>query len=194
VPAAAEEVPPPDWVTHPPKSVPNVYRRLVSSSWYPSEEECRTKIDPKIEQAVSNYLHQTVGDHGMGLVHSLPQLGITRDFIYDNLVTNEFCQTQDFSHTEEPLSNLHYLLEIDSADTDFMVAQWRSHARMHRIAWVRNLMVGVMLSLAGVLGLIKIDTATKGYYTKRLFIGVPAAIIGGMMLIVATAEWWDKFF
>jgi hypothetical protein len=190
---AADVVPPPDWVKYPPKSVPNVYRRVVSSSWYPSEAECRSRIDPQVEQAVSNYLHQTVGGTGMGLVQSLPQLGITSDYIRDNLISNEFAERRGFAH-EDGLTNLHVLLEIDSADSDFMTAQWRAHARMHRIAWVRNLMVGVMVSLAGVLGLIKVDTATKGYYTKRLFIGVPAAIIGGVMLIVATAEWWDRYF
>lgn len=187
------EVPVPDWVSHPPKSVPNVYRHVVNSSWYPTEEDCRARINPLIEEAVINYLHQTVGDHGMGLVHSLPQLGITSDFIRDNLVADEFYKTRGFEH-EDGLTNLYVLLEIDSVESDFMVAQWRAHARLHRIAWVRNLMVGVMLSLAGVLGLIKIDTATKGYYTKRLFIGVPAAIIGGVMLIAATSQWWDRYF
>jgi hypothetical protein len=38
--------------------------------------------------------------------------------------------------------------------------------------------------LGFVFGLLKIDTWTKGYYTKRLFIGVPAMIIGGFMLLV----------
>ena len=32
-------------------------------------------------------------------------------------------------------------------------------------------------------GLLKIDTWTKGYYTKRLFLGVPAVIIGGVLLL-----------
>ena len=31
-------------------------------------------------------------------------------------------------------------------------------------------------------GLLKVDTWTKGYYTKRLFLGVPAAIIGFVAL------------
>ena len=34
-----------------------------------------------------------------------------------------------------------------------------------------------------VFALLKIDTWTKGYYTKRLFLGVPAAIIGGLLLM-----------
>jgi hypothetical protein len=32
------------------------------------------------------------------------------------------------------------------------------------------------------LGMLKVDTATKGYYTKRLFLGVPLGIIGYFVL------------
>ena len=43
---------------------------------------------------------------------------------------------------------------------------------------------GSILGFIGlVFGLLKIDTWTKGYYTKRLFIGVPAAIIAGLLLL-----------
>jgi hypothetical protein len=36
-------------------------------------------------------------------------------------------------------------------------------------------------------GLLKIDSWTKGYYTKRLFIGVPAVIIGIIALLALVA-------
>ena len=45
---------------------------------------------------------------------------------------------------------------------------------------------GSVLGLVGLaLGLLKVDTWTKGYYSKRLFLGVPAAIIGGLALLFA---------
>ena len=37
-----------------------------------------------------------------------------------------------------------------------------------------------LLSL--VFALLKVDTWTKGYYSKRLFLGVPLAIIGVLLL------------
>jgi hypothetical protein len=43
---------------------------------------------------------------------------------------------------------------------------------------------GSVLGLIGLaFGLLKVDTWTKGYYTKRLFLGVPAAIIMGATLL-----------
>jgi hypothetical protein len=43
---------------------------------------------------------------------------------------------------------------------------------------------GSILGLLGLIyGLLKVDTWTRGYYTKRLFLGVPAAIIGLLALL-----------
>ena len=54
-------------------------------------------------------------------------------------------------------------------------------------------MVGVgAVSILGLVGLVfallKVDTATKGYYTKRLFIGVPLAILGFFGLYAMLVE------
>lgn len=168
----------PDWVKQPPKSVPNVYRRVVESSWQPSTDECRVAVDPRIEQAVLEYLQAQVTKQGGGHVPSLDELHITNDMLRENVIADEFYWTRDFEEIETPQTNLYVLLEMDQVDKGVLLAQWRDYARVSRIEWVRNAMLGVLASLAGVLGLMKLDTATKGYYTKRLFIGVPAAIIG----------------
>jgi hypothetical protein len=47
-------------------------------------------------------------------------------------------------------------------------------------AFGATLVVG---GLALAYGLLKVDTWTRGYYSKRLFVGVPAAIIGVVWLL-----------
>jgi hypothetical protein len=47
---------------------------------------------------------------------------------------------------------------------------------------------GILGLLFTVWGLLKVDTATKGYYSKWLFVGVPAAIIGTTLLSVLVAR------
>ena len=48
---------------------------------------------------------------------------------------------------------------------------------------------GSILGLLGcVFAVLKIDTATKGYYTKRLFLGVPLAILGMFGLYAMLVE------
>ena len=41
----------------------------------------------------------------------------------------------------------------------------------------------VLALLSLVFALLKVDTWTRGYYSKRLFLGVPLAIIGGLLLV-----------
>jgi hypothetical protein len=61
--------------------------------------------------------------------------------------------------------------------------RWEELRRGERFAVV-GAGAGSVLGLIGVVfGLLRVDTWTKGYYTKRLFLGVPAAIIGVLALL-----------
>jgi len=65
---------------------------------------------------------------------------------------------------------------------------WDNYRRTERFEMV-TAGAGSVLGLLGlVFGLLKIDTWTKGYYSKRLFIGVPAAIIGVIFILVVWSE------
>ena len=65
------------------------------------------------------------------------------------------------------------------------MARWGDFERESRLTAI-GLLSGSVLGMIGlVFGLLKVDTATKGYYSKRLFLGVPAAIIGLFALAVA---------
>ncbi|WP_425396277.1 hypothetical protein [Aeoliella sp.] len=180
----AEEIP--DWVRQPPKSVPNVHRRVLESSWYGTTDECLHKLeDGPIEAAVVEHLRElAVEDSMQSYVHipSLRSLGITKRYLREKVIKDEFYETGDFEH-QPNMKNLHVLLEFDSRTSDDLLARWRDHARQGTITAVGLGMGGILACLAGVLGLIKLDTYTKGYYTKRLFIGVPAAIIGIGLII-----------
>jgi hypothetical protein len=182
-PASAEAKP--DWVQEPPKSVENVYRQVVESSWYPDAQTCQQQIRGPVDQAISAYLYELRPDViGQSVsVPPLEQLGITPRYIRENLIADEYYETRYVEHLAKDMVNLHALVEFDRTDTDFVVAKWRDHLRQKSVVRVAMALAGVLASLAGVLGLIKLDTFTKGYYTKRLFIGVPAAIIGTGVLL-----------
>lgn len=179
-----EEIP--DWVRQPPKSVPNVHRQVVQSDWYGTPAECLAKLENgPIEQLVEAYIRELAIEESRRSYVSVPRLerlGITKRYIRENLIKEQFYETKDFDH-QPNMKNLHVLLEYDSRTTDDLLARWRTYARQDSMEAVGMGMAGVLICLAGVLGLVKLDTYTKGYYTKRLFIGVPAAIIGIGFLI-----------
>lgn len=73
---------------------------------------------------------------------------------------------------------LYTLIEFTPAVDKQLLQSWDAFRRRDRFAAV-GLGAGVIVSALGfVYGLLKVDTWTKGYYTKRLFLGVPAVIAG----------------
>jgi hypothetical protein len=181
----------PDWVRQPPKSVPNVHRVAIESGWFDNRSTCERMVDQIAYREVSTYLQALAFEEtgGSTYVPLLAELGISPRFVRENYYSETeapYLEVRDFSHADG-MQNLHVLLEFDRNDTDNLLARWRAYERQERIQVVAVMMGGVLATLAGALGLIKLDTYTKGYYTKRLFIGVPAAIIGvlGMMAMLS---------
>ncbi|MGI9456544.1 MAG: hypothetical protein ACR2NU_08275, partial [Aeoliella sp.] len=182
----------PAWVTLPPKRVGNVYRRVLQAGPYATADECQQYIRSGIELAVKQYIGEMADAemHGRASHPSLDRLGISLRYIQERIVSEEYYETVRSSVSDD-MKTLHVLLEIDHRTHSDLMQHWRAYERRDRIAGVAVLSGGLLAALAGVLGLIKLDTHTKGYYTKRLFIGVPLAIIG---LLILTAELWDGLF
>lgn len=172
----------PEWVRNPEKSVPHVYRRLIESDWRDSAETCQRHNALKIENAVHEYIQELANEHTYGAyVPSLAELGVTPRYIREQILKEHYYASRDFAH-QSGMVNLYQQLEFDSRVSEDLAGRWRTFARQQHVAGVAVMSGSVLAVLAGVLGLIKLDTYTKGFYTKRLFIGVPAAIIGGILL------------
>lgn len=175
----------PEWVKNPEKSVPHVYRRLIESDWRDSADTCQRHNAIKIEQAVHEYVQELANEHTYGAyVPSLAELGVTPRYIREQILKEHHYASRDFAH-QSGMVNLYQQLEFDSRVSEDLASRWRTYARQQNVAGIAVVSGSVLAALAGVLGLIKLDTYTKGFYTKRLFIGVPAAIIGFIMLVDA---------
>lgn len=68
-------------------------------------------------------------------------------------------------------------LEISPQQDQFLVESWKRYARRDGIAMAMAASATVLGVLGLAFALLKVDTWTRGYYSKRLFLGVPAAII-----------------
>jgi hypothetical protein len=108
-------------------------------------------------------------------------MGIGIDFIRSEIAKKEYVETVERSFG--PMKKLYVQVEFSPSIDQELRQRWEEVRRQDRFAVV-GVGAGSVLGLLGlVFGLLKVDTWTKGYYTKRLFFGVPAAIIGLITLL-----------
>lgn len=126
------------------------------------------------------------GEYGVWLdsrLNTLSNMGIGIDFVRREVVPQhrEYYQTEERSFG--PMKKLYTMLEFSPSVDAELMRRWGDLCRQDRFAMV-GVGAGSVLGLIGLaFGLLKVDTWTKGYYTKRLFLGVPAAIIALIALL-----------
>jgi hypothetical protein len=135
-----------------------------------------------------------VGDKNRQWVDWRPQylnaLGISLDYIHRELIAkdstnNESCEYLDTVESSNgPMKKLYMELAFTPAIDRDLIQKLDAYARRGKFKLVGVSSAGVFALLFTVWGLLKVDTATKGYYSKWLFVGVPAAIIGTTLLSV----------
>jgi disulfide bond formation protein DsbB len=175
---------PPEWINIPSQRVGNVTRRVVSEGPHQTADVADKRVQQKIGEAVHEYLSELIAEetHADVVVPQLSELGIAPRWIRDNVVAEQYYASTDSSVASD-MQTVYVLLEFDPRDTDVLVESWHAKARKGRVSQVALVASSLLAMLGGSWGLLKLDTATKGYYTKRLFIGVPLAIIGGLALL-----------
>jgi hypothetical protein len=121
---------------------------------------------------------------------SLRGLGIGPEYVCREIVAKDPKDNEPREYIETvqrsfgPMKKLYRQIEFTPAVDHELTQYWDASERRDRFAMV-GVGAGSILGCIGlVFGLLKMDTWTKGYYTKRLFIGVPAAIIAGFLLLI----------
>jgi outer membrane biosynthesis protein TonB len=122
-------------------------------------------------------------------LQQLSDMGIGADYLRREIVAKESKsnKTREFIDTVEstvgPMKMLYLQIEFTPAIDRDLLRHWDTHERRERFAIVGAGASSILGFIGLVFGLLKVDTWTKGYYSKRLFIGVPAAIIAGLLLM-----------
>jgi hypothetical protein len=118
----------------------------------------------------------------------LSAMGIDPDFLRREIVAkdpknNESCEyIETVTRSVGPMKKLYVQIEFTPAVDRMLTQRWDAFHRRERFAHVGLGAFSVFGLLSIAWALMKVDTATKGYYTKWLFVGVPIAIIGVTVL------------
>ncbi len=207
---------PPAWINNPPKRVGETWRDVLATDEYATLEECYRESDRLLLGATFEHVQTLIGKSDLSgrsadrpaivvdgngrilstelqsVISYLGGLGITIDYIRSQIAKDESVVTTERS--VGPMKKLYTLIEFSPAIDRELMWRWSNLEREKRFAMVGIGAGSIFGLLTLVFGLLKIDTWTKGYYTKRLFLGVPAAIIGGTVLMTIFVARHGRFF
>ena len=180
-----EEVPPeeskpnarPGWVDEPPKRVGDVYRAVVASDPFSTADECFEQLEQLFPVEVERRLAKLVPRDQRSHVESasLEASGVTLDYIMREICREQFTETTE--HDFGAMKKVYVLMEFTPAIESHLLDSWQTYLRRYRLTAVAQIAGCVLATLAFLYGLLQIDTWTRGYYTRWLLWGVPAAIL-----------------
>jgi hypothetical protein len=175
----------PDWVVHPPNRVGNTYRRVDNSGPFKTVDECHNELEDKLRLAVFRRMAAEEADRSISpdfTRSNFDALGIGTDYIYTEICTDEYVENLEASFG--PMVQVYLKLEFDPSIELHLRNVWRQYQARQRLGTVAFLASLGLLLLGSTYGLLKIDTWTRGYYSKRLLLGVSAVIIGLFLLLM----------
>lgn len=175
----------PAWVDRPAQRVGEVYQQKLSAGPWEEVADCHRELEAKLRVAVAQRIEQLAGKlEGKSRVSVPPleKMGFGIHDVIRDLCSEEFVETIT-TESFADMKQVHVLMEFTPDDDQRLLEGWQGYRRRDRLAAVS--LVGLLA--VGVIGLayglLCIDTWTRGYYTKRLLLGVPAAIIMFVILI-----------
>jgi hypothetical protein len=179
--------PRPEWLDDTPnRLLGNSRRMVVSGDPFMLDAEAHDALRQTLRDVVRIRLIDVAESANGGnqvYVPEVERLGLSDEFIESELCLDKYVETVSTSVGE--MKRAHALVEFAEAKDQFMFEHWRLYAQQESIEDVGQLAMLAVGCLGMVYGLLKVDTWTRGYYTKRLFIGAGAAIIALVMLMLA---------
>jgi hypothetical protein len=88
-----------------------------------------------------------------------------------------------------PMNQAHALLQFDEAFRTKAERDWKEALTLSRLLKTGLGGAAMLVLLSVVLGYFKADTATRGYYTRRLRFGVATVILALAAAVYFAARW-----
>ncbi|HVC96065.1 MAG TPA: hypothetical protein VND64_20450, partial [Pirellulales bacterium] len=161
--ASGSPTPRPPWMDEPQgkHASDGAYHKIASVELYRSRTECEEALPAELRKAVKQYIDQFLGDEGAAELVALPVSDI-----HEHLIRGQWEE-----HTSDvlgPIVNLHTQLVFD-AQANADIKERYQKARVAQRLTTTGVGAGLLLGLLGtVFGYLKLDTLTRGYYSRRL--------------------------
>lgn len=180
-PTVVNEQPRPDWLKKSHRTVGNVDLRVLTVGPYQTIEECREALALQLMDSLAKYANSEQIVSFEITVNTLISAGVTAGELRREVVQEEYSEVIE-GLSIGTMQQLHVLLRYTPDIRQTLVRRLQDYERQERVNFVALLSGGVLSLLGLTFGLLKVDTMTKGYYSKWLLLGVPGAIIAGVSL------------
>jgi hypothetical protein len=149
-----------------------------------NKQLCQKDLSLELRKAVDEHIDSFIGEAGAA---RRVQLGM--DYILEELVKEQFTEIVQSSFAQ--MVQVHALVRIDDA-THRLIQQKHNAALVQARLGYTIGAFGLLLALLGTAyGYLKLDTATKGYYSGRLKLAATAVILtaaAATLLVVRQAD------
>jgi hypothetical protein len=181
----APNTPRPAWVDRDPLQVGDAYQVSVSSGPQEKMGECPPALDEQLNKAVAAYIDEYFGSKAAGQYRVSDLIQYDLGYIKKHLVKRGSTFEEKLQMSFGPMYQMHALLEFGPAfrkELDGRRGDLERHAREVAIAFrLRGLALGfgaVLCLLAVLFSYLRLDAASRGYYTGRLqFLAATAILI-----------------
>jgi hypothetical protein len=181
--AASSPTPRPNWMDEPQgkQGSDGAYHKIASVELRRSRAECEEELPAELRKAVKQYIDQFLGDEGAAELVAMPVFDI-----HEHLIKGQWEE-----HTSDilgPIVNLHTLLVFDGKANAEIKDRYQ-HARVAERLTSTGFGAGLLLGLLGtVFGYLKLDTLTRGYYSRRLQFAAGSVILALAAIMARFAQ------
>jgi hypothetical protein len=173
----------PSWIEAGPQIEGELYKVSVRAGPYRTLRDCQPDLEREIQLAVEDFTR----DH-LRQPHAPMLISYTmNDLRRRNVLQEQFSEQLETSLGL--MNQVHARLVFDNEFRDELDRRWAEIRSKSRLAQT-GLGTGIVLLFLGTLfSFLKLDTATKGYYTGRLQFGAAATILALVAASVLLMKW-----
>ena len=178
--------PRPDWVEGRPSLQQAVHRVPVSSGPYLTMQRSHDGLLKVLKEKTDDYVNDLCGEVYASR-HS--RLDFDVDFIRSKLVRERPFEEVLTGGSQGDVYVTHALLEFDESFQHLIQKKWSEIVQTRQLLKTGFGATGLILLLGVMFSYFKLDTATRGFYTRRLQLLTVAAILTLVVAGVFAARW-----